>query len=223
MSVKVCSIKSTKSLFKNYCYIVFDEQTKDALIIDPAWEIEKIKITLQDNQVIPRKILLTHHHFDHTNLVNQLVADYNLQVLMSEIEIEYYNFSCPNLYAITEFTTIYIGAQRVIPFQTPGHSKGSMCFLIEKFLFTGDTLFIEGCGVCQAKGGDPTEMFNSLQQLKAQITLDTIIYPGHAYKSEPGKDFRYVWDHNIYLQIEDLKKFVAFRMRKNFQDTFGFQ
>ena len=160
-------------------------------------------------------ILLTHSHFDHVNLADALSKKYDSPVLMSRIEIDFYRFNCNNLLAIEDSTPFSFGHSRVLPILTPGHTKGSLSYLIGENLFSGDTLFCEGCGICQGLGADPDAMFESISFLKHQLPLETRIYPGHSYHEAPGKPFSYLMKNNIYLQLDSREHFVRFRMRHN--------
>jgi glyoxylase-like metal-dependent hydrolase (beta-lactamase superfamily II) len=96
---------------------------------------------------------------------------------------------------------------------TPGHTAGGVCYLIENNLFSGDTLFAEGCGYCSGRGADPRAMFHSLQLLKRTIAPQTLVFPGHSYGQLPGQTFGSLLKNNIYLAFDDERKFVQFRMR----------
>ncbi|MGA1870111.1 MAG: MBL fold metallo-hydrolase [bacterium] len=223
MAVIVHIIKTSKDFFKNFCYLVVDKDSHKGILVDPAWDLDKIESYLVNNAFTLSAILLTHHHIDHVNLAHVLAVKYNSQVLMNKIEISFYGFTCHHLRGIDESTHISCGHSQVIPITTPGHTRGSMCYLIEENLFTGDTLFIEGCGICFGKGADPTEMYYSLQKLKSRIHSDTFIYPSHSYGQKPGKRFNYLLNNNIYLQIDDPAQFISFRMRQNQSTILGFK
>ena len=134
---------------------------------------------------------------------------------MSSEEIVYYGFKCKNLIGLEDNEEIIIRDVSIKCMLTPGHTKGSMCYLLNNQLFTGDTLFAEGCGLCESKGSCPYEMFASIQRVKNDIHLETLIYPGHAYIYFPGLTLEEVTQNNIYLMIEDVDLFVNFRMRTN--------
>lgn len=221
--IDVICIKASQLFTKNFSYLVFDRDSKDGIIIDPAGDLDQIESLISGHRVNLSKVLLTHYHFDHVYLTNTLARKYNIQVLMNRIEIDYYGFNCRNLYAIDDSEPIFIGKCKVQSIHTPGHTKGSTCFLIGNNLFTGDTLFVEGCGLCFGDGADPNEMFDSLQQLKSQIDLPTFIYPGHSYGQHPGKTFDYLLQNNIYLRIDNRKYFISFRMRENQYHLFNFK
>lgn len=207
---------------KNYCYLVVDHESKEALLVDPAWDLHKIETKLQETQTRCTTILLTHSHIDHVHLVERLSERYRPQVMMSRIEIDYYSFRCPRLIPLEEFRAIPFGTTEITPLLTPGHTKGSMCFWVENNLFTGDTLFAEGCGICTGKGADPEAMFQSLQQLKRIIPPHTLIYPGHSFGHSPGQLFSHLLQCNLYLNFQTLDEFVAYRTRKGQTGWFNF-
>lgn len=215
MSTIVYPLKVHNQIFKNYCYLIIHVLSKEAILIDPAWEIDKIKIAIETHKVNLIAILLTHHHLDHVHLANTLAEEYSVPVRMSRIEIDYYNFSCSHLVPIDHPHEFNMGKIKVLPLSTPGHTKGAICYWINNDLFTGDTLFIEGCGLCFGKGSDPEAMFDSLSQLKMVLPAETRIYPGHSYGQEPGQPFARLLENNIYLSFTQREQFVAFRMRKN--------
>jgi glyoxylase-like metal-dependent hydrolase (beta-lactamase superfamily II) len=90
-------------------------------------------------------------------------------------------------------------------------------------MFTGDTLFSEGCGLCLCKGGSAEKMYDSIQKIKNMVSDDVLIYPGHSYGVKPGKAFGHLRMINVYLGIEDKKKFVDFRNRRNLRGMFNFK
>ncbi|MUL34428.1 MBL fold metallo-hydrolase [Priestia megaterium] len=199
----------------NYTYLIVNELNHKAIIIDPAWELEKITGLLKQLKVELSAILLTHSHYDHTNLVESLTELYDLKVYMSAVEIECYEFNCKNINSIEDLEVLSIEGIKITCLLTPGHTKGGMCYLVKDSLFTGDTLFIEGCGICDGDGGNPEQMYESIQRIKQIIPLNTRIYPGHSFGKKPGLRLIDLMKENIYCLIENKKTFVDFRMRKN--------
>lgn len=220
---KLTQLKSKTSLFKNYIYIVSDKNTKNAAIIDPAWEGAIIYDALDALGVNLTTILLTHSHYDHVNMVNPLLEKYSPQVYMSQREIEFYNFTCDNLHPLQDMQTLKLGETEILCLLTPGHTAGGMCYLLSDHIFTGDTVFIEGCGICNTDGGSAEDMFNSFQKLRNIIPLDVCVCPGHSYGKKPGMSFKEVQDNNLYFQISQKDHFVRFRMRKNQTGLFEFK
>lgn len=199
----------------NYTYVLIDEEEREAFIIDPSWELDKITNVITKYDLNVKGILLTHYHYDHVNLVDKLVELYGCKAFISLDEINYYNFKCSYMEPLFDTGEISLGNHEILCIETPGHSKGSMCFMIDNKIFTGDTLFMEGCGLCDMKGGSADDMFESLVKLKKLVNNDTEIYPGHAFLLPIGKRYEEVYDSNLYLQLTNKEKFVEFRMRKN--------
>lgn len=214
MTLQVTSLEVRWMFLKNYVYIISDATSGAALIVDPSWQKSFIERAIKAQGYRLMGILLTHSHFDHVHLAGRMSRKYAVPVWMSGIEIDYYRFDCPNLQRLKDGELIPFGDDKVKSILTPGHTKGSMCYLIGEHLFTGDTLFNAGIGICTKKGGDPEGLFYSLQRLKGQIPPETKIYPGHAYGEKSGVSFAALKRRNIYLNLNRKKDFIAFRTRK---------
>lgn len=195
----------------NFNYLIVDPASRKAVIVDPAWEMHKIDKAIANAQASLEGVLITHAHPDHLNLAEVVAEKYTCPIWMSQEEISESGFSSQYLQSIDE-TPFYVGQMCIQPILTPGHTSGSICYLIEDNIFTGDVLFAEGCGVCPDFQGAYT-MFNSLNKLKKSLTPLTRIYPGHTYGKYPGQPFYKVNEENIYLQFDNIENFASFRMR----------
>lgn len=211
----IYQIKTFYLNISNFSYIVVDKATKSALVIDPAWDFKIIEDKLFQEGAYLEKIFLTHSHYDHVNLVAPLVDRFNCNVYMSKYEIEYYNFKCKNLISLIDYQTVNIGNTSVLCLHTPGHTAGGMCYLLENCIFTGDTIFIEGCGICSLPGGCPKKMYHSIKKIVQLVRTDIRVYPGHSFGMAPGQTIQYLTKENIYFQIDKIEHFINFRMRKN--------
>ncbi|WP_236905062.1 MBL fold metallo-hydrolase [Clostridium formicaceticum] len=200
-----------------------DKETRSAAIVDPSWEVEIIVNVLSKLEVELSTILLTHSHYDHVNMVDALIMKYNPMVYMSYIEANYYRFKCKNLITIDDMDLVSVGQTEIRCLATPGHTAGGSCYLLKGSLFTGDTIFIEGCGICTGKGASAEDMFESIQKIKSIVRPDVRIYPGHSYGKKPGYSMEYLMKENIYLHINDKKHFIEFRNRKNQKNLFIFK
>lgn len=200
---------------ENYTYIVVDKITQQAAIVDPGWEYKKIVSMLDQLNIALTTILLTHSHPDHVYSVKPLQERYGSQVYMLSDEIDYYRFRCENLNALQHQDKVVVGDTSFTCLSTPGHTAGGACYLLSDDLFTGDTLFIEGCGVCTFHGADAEKMYASLQMIKKTIDQDVHIYPGHSFGKKPGLKLRTVTKENVYLWIEKKKQFIDWRMRSS--------
>lgn len=216
-------IKTQRLLFKNYTFMIINPLNNKAICIDPSWEANKYHAIIEQEHVNLEAIFLTHHHLDHSNLANDLASYYDCPVYMTDEEVQYYNFKCINLTPLPKHIEYTVSADiRVKIIRTPGHTFGGACYLIDDKLFTGDTLFIEGCGMCTGNGADPIQMYDSLQKLLREISDQTQIYPGHQFKNPIGNTFSFVKGNNIYLNFINQDDFVKFRMRAGQKSIFNF-
>ncbi len=208
-------LKGIFNIIVNYSYVILDKFTKNAVVVDPAWDLQQIIELLNNHKMKLKAVLLTHHHFDHTNLVDKFIDLFGAQVFMSKQESSFYNFNCSNLITVDDLDVIELGETKISCLVTPGHTAGGTCYLIEDSLFTGDTIFIEGCGMCTEEGGSASQMFDSIQRIKGTISHEAKIYPGHSYGKEPGQTLEYLMQENIYFHFNERELFIKFRMREN--------
>lgn len=164
------------------CYILRQEASSQCLIIDPGYEAGRILSVLQQKQLEPEAILLTHGHFDHVGVVQDLAAETDCDVYIAEADLSlppmitngklYYTHTYP-----ASGTLNLAGlAIRVLP--TPGHTPGSVCLLVEDTMFSGDTLFQGSCGRTDLPGGSWEQIAASLKTLAA-LPGDYRVLPGH--------------------------------------------
>ncbi|HYY39931.1 MAG TPA: MBL fold metallo-hydrolase, partial [Nitrososphaera sp.] len=160
----------------NFTYIVADEESGEAAVIDPSWDLDKIFQALKKNGWRAKYVINTHTHFDHV-LGNEQMAE----VTGAKI-VQHKNSQLKRDIAVSDGDTIEIGSIRLRVLHTPGHSKDSMCLLLDdQFIFTGDTLFVSNCGRVDLPGSDTKEMYYSLFDKLAKLDEKLIIYPGHNY------------------------------------------
>lgn len=221
MTYEVYQLKVGYAGLYNFNYIIVDVSSRSAAIVDPAWNLELITQVLKQLDVKLEAILLTHSHVDHVNLTPALVRLFNCRVYMSAREIKDYHFQCDNVYPVQDFEKIDLGETQITCLLTPGHTAGSTCFLLTESLFTGDTVFIEGCGKCDTVGGSADQIFESIQKIKQIVKPSVLIYPGHSYGKDPGYPLSYLLENNLYFQFEKREHFVQFRMRKNQQNIWN--
>jgi hydroxyacylglutathione hydrolase len=195
---------------KNYNYLVVDPGSREAVIVDPAWQMEKIDQALIDAQARLSGILITHSHPDHIHLAKATGEKYGCPIWMSKQEIAASGFNTRQLIGI-DTTPWSVGQLPIEPILTPGHTTGCICYRIGDNLFTGDVLFAEGCGLCPNTEAAHA-MFASLETLKT-LKPQTRIFPGHSYGKPPGQLLSQLLRDNIYLQFSDKHSFAAFRLR----------
>jgi hydroxyacylglutathione hydrolase len=208
-TARVHIIRVARGPMKNNNYLV--AAGGDAVLVDPAWDMEAIHAALGDSGAALRGILVTHGHPDHIDLARPLSELHGCPVWMSRQAIAASGFAAPRLVAI-EQNPWSAGALRIEPIFTPGHTPGCTCYLVDGHLFSGDVLFAEGCGICPDVAA-AHRMFDSLERLKARLAPETRIWPGHTYGLPPGQRFADVMKHNMYLHFADRDAFAGFRLR----------
>lgn len=203
----------------NQCYLA--SQDNIGILIDPSWDYALINDYMTTHHIRPAGVLLTHAHFDHTDLAAAFANAYQIPVWMSDVEITHSGFQCPQLQAVTHLQEIVTEGIRIKVLLTPGHTPGSTCYLTGGHLFSGDTVFMEGVGICSEESVH--DLYNSVQLLKHYLPAGTHFWPGHSFGEKPGKDLLWLKKHNIYFQLDDREHFCTFRMRKNRPDPFLFK
>ena len=183
------------------CYIIRNIQTGDACVIDPGGNLTLIQDAMHKMNARCRLILLTHGHFDHILAVGDLRSE-RIPVVIHENDAhcltERDMFSkliphdprpfAPAEYCLKREGKYTINGISFYMIPTPGHTKGSVCYLFEDHLFTGDTLFRNSIGTTDF-GGDRDELNNSLRML-CRLPGDYTIYPGHESMTSLSEEIR---------------------------------
>ena len=188
------------------CYILCDEAAKVCAVIDPGDEPKRIEAMIASCGCSPVMILLTHGHFDHCTGVAGLLEKWpDLPVYIHEAdvtdgvggELTFRRLDEKNQRYWHEGDTLTVGGLTLRVMETPGHSRGSVCLLVEGqgVIFSGDTLFRGNCGRCDFPGGDYRAMLRSLARL-GRLEGQYQVYPGH----EAATDMDYERKANPYMK-----------------------
>ena len=169
-------IEIIKCLEDNYSYLIIDEKTNYACVVDPS-EAEPIANFINNKNIKLKFILNTHHHYDHVGGNNDLKKKFGAKVVGFKND----KHRIPNIDILLEDNKIWkesVFEAKII--HIPGHTSGHICFYFmnDKIVFTGDTLFSLGCG--RIFEGTYKQMYDSLIKLK-NLPKDTKIYCGHEY------------------------------------------
>lgn len=189
----------------NYGYLVICEETNEAGVVDPS-EAEPVLRCLEREKVVPKAILNTHHHRDHTGGNDGLLDRLLLQVYGHKED----EGRIPGLtHPLGDGDEVRIGRLSGKVLFIPGHTKGHVAYLFEKSLFCGDTLFVAGCG--RLFEGTAEQMYDSLGRLKS-LPDDTLVYCGHEY-TEKNLEFALTLEPNNQKLAAKLNKVKGLRAR----------
>lgn len=176
------------------CYVLIDEKTKEAAVIDPGDCTEELKALIESDEISKvQYILLTHGHFDHILGVPQVKELTGAKIAIHEkdanclhdehasladIENPGIQQMCEADILLHEGDVLTLGTSEIRVLETPGHTRGGVCFMCEDLLFTGDTLFCLTYGRTDFEGGSVADMQKSLQRL-VDLDGDYTVLPGH--------------------------------------------
>lgn len=196
---------------ENFIYLISDKKTKQAAVVDPAWDAAEIMKLAKDKGVTITDILLTHTHFDHINALEDILKNHDAQLHLLHDEAKFWGqaLTMPSLHHGGD--NIKIGESEIKILHTPGHTPGSACYHIDEHLIAGDTMFVFGCGRCDLAGGDPEVMHNTLKKL-GQMPGETIILPGHNYGEKITSTMHEQCEGNPFMHFDKTDDFVEYRM-----------
>ena len=196
---------------ENFIYLIGDTNKRECVMVDPAWEVDRVlRIAAEDDMKVVAG-LATHHHADHTNGIADLVSKIKGKVHVHKDDAPYLKNLQSEIQKVDSGHKLEIGDLDITFIHTPGHTPGSQCFLINNRLVSGDTLFINACGRCDLPGGNAEQMYHSLQLL-GKLGDDTILFPGHNYADEPQSTIGQEKLRNPYYQAHSLRDFLQSRM-----------
>lgn len=183
------------------CYLVYNPDMRETLIIDPAGEPQEIVQTLEAEGLTPVAMLLTHGHHDHIGAVADLQDRYGIACLCHPreqklLENPAWNMSGVNgrrPFTVVAKPTMAEGQISLIGYdvkviETPGHTSGGVCYYFptEQVIFTGDTLFRGTIGRTDLPTGSYEQILHSLREKLMALPDDVIVYPGHGFRSTIG-------------------------------------
>ncbi len=188
----------------NFSYIIADEKTGKAAVIDPSFNAEPIKKILKKHNFNLRFIINTHGHGDHTAGNHELKKEFKAKVVAHK------NSMVDKDLSVEDGSIIKVGDITIKVIHTPGHTRDSISLLVEGKLLTGDTLFVGECGRTDLPEGSPEEMYKSLFEKILALDDKVEIYPGHDYGPSPSSTIGEEKRTNYTLEKRTLEEFVEF-------------
>lgn len=184
------------------CYLVWDEGSGEAIIIDPGDDGDYVIRKIQDFELKPKLILATHGHFDHVLAIPELKLAFGIPFLMHEADLFLLKRSRETAKYFTggeadpplmpdkffkEGDLIKFGEEKLKVMETPGHSPGGVSFYSRGLVFDGDTLFYRGIGRYDFSYASKDNLFKSIEEL-IKLPEETIVYPGHGEETTIGEE-----------------------------------
>ncbi|KPV64932.1 MAG: hydroxyacylglutathione hydrolase [Candidatus Bathyarchaeota archaeon BA1] len=188
----------------NFTYIFGDERTREAAVVDPGYGVEEVLTRARLLKVDVKYIFCTHSHADHTGGNSQLKKETGARVVMHT------SAPLPKDIAVTDQDHVKVGNLVVRVIHTPGHTHDSICLLVDKKLFTGDTLFVGECGRTDLPGGSSKDMYYSLFSKILSLDDSIEVYPGHNYGERPSSTIEFERKTNHTLEKRTLEEFIQF-------------
>jgi glyoxylase-like metal-dependent hydrolase (beta-lactamase superfamily II) len=201
----------------NFIYLVGDTQTRQCMVVDPAWDVKGVLDFIDGERMELTGALITHYHQDHVggSMFGWNIGGLSDLMKLRPVPLHANSKEIDGLTKVTglsknDFVShaggddLQVGDTKIKLLHTPGHTPGSQCFLADSALVSGDTLFINGCGRVDLPGSDPEQMYYSLTQVLAKLPDGTTVYPGHNYASKPSASLGEQKRENYYLRIPNL-------------------
>ena len=187
-----------------YTYLIASAKGREALIIDPVLEnIEQYIKLLNELDLKLVKVIDTHIHADHITAASKLKDATNCTTIMGEhtpsdaVEVK-----------VKDNEIIYVDKLEIKVIYTPGHTKDSYSFLMDDYLFSGDTLLINGTGRTDFQGGNSEDSYNSIFNRLLKLPEETLLYPAHDYNGQTvstiGKEKKF----NPRLQVNSVNEYI---------------
>ncbi|MFC1841081.1 MBL fold metallo-hydrolase [Thermodesulfobacteriota bacterium] len=196
-----------------FCYIISCENTKEALVIDPAGDEDYLVEKIREKGFDLKYIVNTHGHPDHTGGNARVKELTGAEIVMHEEDDKLFNSQEGRNHAaqmgfapspdadlhVKDNDEIVIGDVKLKVIHTPGHSRGGICLYGDGNLFAGDTLFVGAIGRTDLPGGDYEEYMDSINKKLMTLPEDTVLWPGHDYGMKPSSTIGYEKNTNPFV------------------------
>lgn len=207
----------------NFTYLVGDRETGEAVAIDPAYDIKGLLDVLAADDMRLVGALATHYHADHVggDMMGYQISGVRELLTLNPVPVHVQADEAPWVQRVTgaglgdlvqhgSGDVVEAGGVRIELIHTPGHTPGSQCFFVDgRYLVSGDTLFLEGCGRTDLPGGDAAQLYDSLTQKLAKVPDDAILFPGHLYSAEPSASLGETRRMNFVFKPRNVQQWLA--------------
>ena len=189
----------------NFSYIVADEETQEAAVVDSSFNAGAIIKILKTKSLNLKYIINTHGHSDHTAGNTELNSTFHAKIVAHKLSKVNFDIG------VEDGDVLSIGKIPINVIYTPGHTTDSICLLVDnRKLLTGDTLFVGECGRTDFAGGSSKSMYDSLFNKLMKLEDAVEVYPGHDYGPRASSTIGEERKSNYTLQPRTLKEFIGF-------------
>ena len=195
--------KQIKYRGDNFSYVVADDVTREAVVVDPSFNAEAIVRLLRDKNLNVKYIINTHDHIDHIADNEYIKSNFNAKIVAHKLSDVKKDIS------VADGDVVNVGSIHIKVIHTPGHTLDSISLLVDGKLLTGDTLFVGECGRTDLPGSSPEDMYHSLHKL-IELDDDIEVYPGHDYGVKPHSTIGLEKRTNYTLENRTLDEFIEF-------------
>jgi len=189
----------------NFSYVIADQETKEAAVVDPSFNADQIIRVIKSNSLQLKYIINTHGHSDHTAGNAELKSIFGAKTVGHER-----SRISPDI-KVKDSDILAVGKINLQVIYTPGHTIDSICLLVDKKrLLTGDTLFVGECGRTDLAGGNAKSMYDSLFNKLSRLGNNVEIYPGHDYGPKQSSTLGEEKKSNYTLKPRSVEDFLEF-------------
>ncbi len=194
--------------YENSIHFIFDHDSKTCAIIDPAWHADLFIEYANNKGYQITDIWLTHWHYDHTNAVDEIAKKTGAKITAGINELPYLTLK-QDLTPVKNGDSVTLGHTTAVIINTPGHTAGGICYLLDGHILVGDSLFVYGAGHCTMPGGNVHKFYHTMQVLK-QVDDAIMLHCGHDYGYKINTTMGEQKAGNAYLLLDNEADFVRF-------------
>jgi glyoxylase-like metal-dependent hydrolase (beta-lactamase superfamily II) len=206
----------------NFVYLIGDRETGEAVVVDPAYNVQDLLDIVAADGMRLTGVLGTHFHPDH---LGGELGGFSLEGIsalldLAPVPVHVQSDELPwverttgvgagDLVGHDSGDVVRVGDVSIELIHTPGHTPGSQCFLVDGRLVAGDTLFLEGCGRTDFPGSDPLAMYESIHNRLARVPDEAILFPGHLYSADPSASMGETRKWNYVFKPRSAEEWMA--------------